>query len=388
MDGPPTAAPDEPPRPQADARTHTVQVRWTRPTFVTYFTLAVSWGLSTGIALGVVGMAASLLGAETTIGLFAWGGRGPVAGVAGLLWWPILLAMFSTLTAVLYPVFLLGVIALRGPRLHFQVENGLRLPFSRIGLWSYVKLSAMYGFLLSLLPAVIVAATIPVRDAANISVAGLPLPSHGAARLLAIVSLAPVFYALFAALAGVFSFLPFRLLARATSLALPSREVFPNVYQYSLRTLMLFVTGCALACSLLATVRYLTREPPRFEGRDSWCVGNGRPITLHATVRVQDGRYDVVYGFAIHEGIHSWRSGPDGLWLDGKKVALPAASRFFAILDDGRIVPIVLDDWDLTVLVYCTGEIKAPEMVGKITAPFEKKAGGGTTHADAERPAN
>lgn len=69
MDGPPTAAPDEPLRPQADARMHTVQVRWTRPTFVTYFTLAVYWGVSTGVAFGLLGMAASLLG------VFAGGGR-------------------------------------------------------------------------------------------------------------------------------------------------------------------------------------------------------------------------------------------------------------------------------------------------------------------------
>ena len=102
---------------------------------------------------------------------------------------------------------------------------------------------------------------------------------------------------------------------------------------------MLFVTGCAVVCSLLATVRYLTREPPRFEGRDSWCMYNGRPITLHTTVCVQDGRYDVVYGFAIREGIHSWRSEPDGLWLDGKRVALPTASSFSRSLMTAALCP-------------------------------------------------
>ena len=218
------------------------------------------------------------------------------------------------------------------------------------------------------------------------SVAGVPLPSHGAARLLAIVSLAPIFYALLAALAGVFSFLPFRLVTHAASLVLPAREVFPNVYQYSLRTLMLFVTGCAVVCSLLATIRYLNREPARFETRESWCVHNGRFINLHSTWRAEGSQEKMVYGFAIHEGIHTWRSEPDGLWLDGKKVALPAASRFFAILDDGRIVPIALDDLEREVLAHFVDEIKAPEMVRKITAPFAAATAKGTSNASDAPP--
>ena len=325
-----------------------------------------------------------------------------MAGVAGLLWWPILLAMFSTLTAVLYPVFLLGVIALRGPRLHFQIEDELWLPFSRLRLWSYVKLSAMYGFLLSLLPAVIVVATTPLRNAADISVTGVPLPSQGAARLLAIVLLSPVFYALFAALAGVFSFLPFRLVTHAASLALPSREVFPNVYQYSLRTLMLFVTGCAVVCSLLATIGRLSREPPRFPNRNPWCLHNGQPITLHSTYRAAGSAEAIVYGFATDQGIgvtgtsycpdvpaprgiHWWMSGPDGLWLDGRKVRIPPASRVFAILDDGRIVPIPLTEAELKTLAAYFSEIKDPQLARKITAPFDGKAPAGTRNKGGKR---
>ena len=325
-----------------------------------------------------------------------------MAGVAGLLWWPILLAMFSTLTAVLYPVFLLGVIALRGPRLHFQIEDELWLPFSRLRLWSYVKLSAMYGFLLSLLPAVIVVATTPLRNAADISVTGVPLPSQGAARLLAIVLLSPVFYALFAALAGVFSFLPFRLVTHAASLALPSREVFPNVYQYSLRTLMLFVTGCAVVCSLLATIGRLSREPPRFP--KAGIRGAAQWPAHYASYHVsQDGlrggdclriRHRRGYrrhrdellprraGAAGHPLVAEWARRPLARRPEG---CVAAASRVFAILDDGRIVPIVLTDAELKTLAAYFSEIKDPQLARKITAPFEGKAPAGTRNKGGKR---
>ena len=133
---------------------HTVQVRWSRPTFVTYFTLAVYWGLSTGIALGMLGMATSLLG------VLAWGGRGVAGGVAGFLWWPILLAMFSTLDRGALSRLSPGGDGTTGPKA--AIPSGRRVIiafFATAAAVLRVKLSAMYGFLLALLPALIVAVT-------------------------------------------------------------------------------------------------------------------------------------------------------------------------------------------------------------------------------------
>jgi hypothetical protein len=152
--------------------------------------------------------------------------------------------------------------------------------------------------------------------------------------------------------------------------------------------------AAVVAVGLTLIAGCLTREPPRFPNRKPWCLHNGRPITLHSTYRAEGSTKEIVYGFATDygigvtetsycpdvpapRGIHWWQHGPDGLWLDGRKVTIPPASRVFAILDDGRIVPIPLTEAELGKLAAYLSEIKDPQLVRKITAPFDGKAAGG-----------
>ncbi len=171
-------------------------------------------------------------------------------------------------------------------------------------------------------------------------------------------------------------------------------------WQFSLRTLMLLVTAFALACSLLAT---LNRHPKRYLNHMSWCQFGGETLLLHSTYWEEE----FLYGFVTRRGldatattdrpdtpapvgVHWWINGPDGLWFNGKKVAIPAASPVFAILDDGCIVPILSTDAQREIITgplwgdWMTGEITDPQAKQNLTAPFGRS--GGTPGAERRKP--
>ncbi len=168
--------------------------------------------------------------------------------------------------------------------------------------------------------------------------------------------------------------------------------------QFSLRTLLLLVTACAILCSLIAT---LNRSPRRFPSGVQWFFQGDEVRALYSTYCEDELQYGFVTdrGASVTatndrpdipapSGIEWWKNGPDGLWFNGKKVAVPAASRVFAILDDGRVVPIPLTDAEREILAgpfrdsTWSGEIKDPKLQEKLSAPFRKTDG----KSEAEKP--
>jgi hypothetical protein len=81
-----------------------------------------------------------------------------------------------------------------------------------------------------------------------------------------------------------------------------------------------------------------------------------------------------------NKGIHFLSTSPDGLWISGKKVAIPQSSKVFALLANGDVVPITLTEAELQEVTTLTqpNNYKAPIPNGplkdKLLAPFKAKA--------------
>ncbi len=163
-------------------------------------------------------------------------------------------------------------------------------------------------------------------------------------------------------------------------------------YQYSLRSLLLFVTLASIGMSWVAwELKYGRRYPNKSQGFDH---GN---IMIHSVYCAgpwdSPGKEKLVYAFArtgnlalattnycpsepARQGIHWWCNHPDGLWINGKKASLPAVARVFAILNDGVIVPIPLTDVELGTLAREDGTITDIQLIQKLRAPFQNKVAG------------
>ena len=175
--------------------------------------------------------------------------------------------------------------------------------------------------------------------------------------------------------------------------AKPQPSVSPpklRSYQYSLRTLMLVVTLASIGMSWVAwelkySRRYLTYVNSLDRGeitvQSVYCVGPwgspGNRRLVYAFARTRNmGLTSTNYRQSepAQQGIHWWSSAPDGLWINGEKALMPSASPVFAILDDGRIVPIPLADAELRVLAKTEYGIYDRQLIQKLRAPFQKTA--------------
>jgi hypothetical protein len=209
-----------------------MHVQWTRPTFATFGDLALLWGVSLGILLGIAGFVESLFGIETRVCFGIWQFEGIAAGMVGILAGPVVFAMFSVLPLFLFPLFRLGVAVSKGLRLHFQVESGQLLRLSRLQLRSYIKLSAIFGFLVALFLDIllVVVAVATSYDDMTFMVApdlfSVSLLNHGVTRFVLAVLAAPLLYGIYSAVFGIVAFIPFRLFTRMSANAvLPCNEV-------------------------------------------------------------------------------------------------------------------------------------------------------------------
>jgi len=203
----------------------TVQVPWTRPTFATFGQISVLCGFCAGIPVGIEGFVESLFGVETEAVFVIWQFQGIRAGVLGIVLAPAIFSMLGGFAALLFPLFRLGVMAWKGPKLYFRAESDQALYLSRLRLRSYVKLSAMVGFLAALFCGILLIVVMATSKVDDYSVVAVPLLFHGAARLAWVVLATPLLYGLYSALLGIFAFVPFRLFTRMMGgAAIPSRE--------------------------------------------------------------------------------------------------------------------------------------------------------------------
>jgi hypothetical protein len=236
-----------------------IQVRWTRPTFGTFGYLVVLWGFCAGVSLGIAGFVASLFGVDADIMIGIWRFHGITAGVVGILFVPMLFTLMAAFPLIVYPLFRLGVMAFRGPKLYFRAEGGYGLHFSRLQLRSYVKLSALFGFLSALC-----ALIFPLIDCAiyqgnidSVSAVAVPNPFHGAVRLVWLVLVVPFIYGAYSAVLGFLTFLPFFLVTRMLAgAAIPSEEVLGEdkaavPTKFKKRRAVLYATLLALCAIML-----------------------------------------------------------------------------------------------------------------------------------------
>lgn len=210
---------------QPESRAGVLHVRWTRPTYRTFAHLAVFCGFSTGVFVGLGGFVGSLLGAEMAYWLGPWRVQGVAAGLVGILIDPLAFVLFGCFLGTLYPVFWAGVKALEGPRLYFRAKDIETLAFSCLRLRSYMKLTALFGFLAALAGVALLVVMITVAPPDDYTVTGVPLLFNGTARLIWVVSTAPLLYAIYGAVLGILTYIPFRLITGLTRAAVPSEEV-------------------------------------------------------------------------------------------------------------------------------------------------------------------
>ena len=209
-----------------------MHVQWTRPTFVTFGRLALSWGFSAGIVLGIAGFVESLFGVDTEVMFIIWRFKGITAGAVGLVAGPVVFVMLSLLAVILFPLFRLGVAVSKGVGLYFRAEGDEPLHFSRLQLRSYVKLSAIFGFLIPLFSAILLLVVAATDKYDDMSVPLVPnilivsLVQHGVTTFTLAALAAPFLYGFYSAVLGLFAFFPFRLLTRLSKGdVLPYREV-------------------------------------------------------------------------------------------------------------------------------------------------------------------
>jgi hypothetical protein len=204
----------------------TKRVRWARPTFSTFGCISLLWGFCAGILWGIIGFAQSVFGVETTATILVWHFQGVTAGVVGMLLCPVLFALFAALQTLLFPFFRFGVMALSGPSLYFQTESDQTLYLSRLHLRSYMKLSALYGFLLGLAGSLLLAVGFTAGAGTPVAVAGVPVVFQGTARLIWLIAITPPLYSVYAAVLAVPGFIPFRVITGVLDGAtIPSGEI-------------------------------------------------------------------------------------------------------------------------------------------------------------------
>lgn len=102
--------------------------------------------------------------------------------------------------------------------------------------------------------------------------------------------------------------------------------------------LLLFVTGCSSDCHTgCALVGEGINVAGVFSGKElvyafAWPPGIPKTDTNDPSTT------------PAARGIHFCYGVRDGLWMDGKKVAIPANSKVFALREDGTVVPLTLSD--------------------------------------------
>ena len=179
------------------------------------------WGFGSGIPLGIAAFVSTLFGSEAHVSLGFGAFTGVWAGFLLIPLTPIFCAFFGAMLFLLYPVFKLSVSLLRGPKLRFRTAERNCLLLSRISLFSYLKLSLIFGILFGLLQDAILAMVL-VAGGKGISVAGIPPFFDGMAQILVI----PILYGIYSAMIAVFAFIPFRFcMSMMHKAVIPSQEI-------------------------------------------------------------------------------------------------------------------------------------------------------------------
>jgi hypothetical protein len=139
---------------------------------------------------------------------------------------------------------------------------------------------------------------------------------------------------------------------------------------------------------LLALAGCTKKTETKTETGSITVTGSGKGVAMAGVL--QDGK--LIYAFAwpvdvpkldtndasqspATKGIHFLYTAPDGLWFDGKKIAIP--SKVFAILRDGKADPIPVSEAELQQVTELTRPKDAKETVPdgplkeKLLAPFK-----------------
>ena len=203
-----------------------LQVRWTHPTFTTLGYLAMLWGFCARHSLGHRRVRGQSFwrGDKGRTGNLAASRRCSRCGVDAAL------SLVPCHVRFLRSEPVSPVSAGRDcvQRSKTLFPSGKRPILASIALQfrSYVELSALFGFLCVWFVFILFGAFGVLSHADAVTMMGVPVPFHGAARLLWFMLATPLFYAVYSALLGVVAFIPFRLLTRMFARAvLPSAEV-------------------------------------------------------------------------------------------------------------------------------------------------------------------
>ena len=137
-----------------------------------------------------------------------------------------------------------------------------------------------------------------------------------------------------------------------------------NKMRFTIRTLLVLIAISAVV------ILFLTNVTPRFPHGSSWVKdSNGTVAEIHWT-RCAKGRDkdngELIYAFTMHPelqytetnqkdidarinqaGVFRVSNTPDSIWINGKRLSLPEASKFFAIRADGTICPIQIPQKEL-----------------------------------------